>query len=221
MDITPFEQRSGTIETTSNELSSYQLERIGCELVDTHGSLFYDLNQIIEHPLFQEFSQKYFKTWESTQLIVQLCQMYIDLDKLVTETCEPKQLSPFEKICLLQECVLKQLLLKDDKNDKIIILPHTSNNKTIEIGKRIYKTQPVLKDVADIMEYEQTSEFIKKYFIRWDTSDLVVVLIRLYECFNQYTTWTPQQKFGFLHHLMSDKAKRKLLAEKISEWKKQ
>ena len=128
----------------------------------------------------------------------------------------------------MQECVLKQLVLEDDHNDKTIILPHTSTilphtstNKTIEIGKRIYKTQPVLKDVADIMEYDQTSEFIKKYFIRWDKSDLVVVLIRLYQCFNQCTTWTPQQKFGFLHHLMSDKAKRKLLAEKISKWKKQ
>lgn len=256
------EQQLEALET--HELSAYRLEQIGSKLVEKQGSLFHDLNQVIEHPLFQEFSQKYFRTWESTQLIIQLCQMYMDLDQLTSElgglssdldqqssnlnqltakfnasnstyTCsttptfthsttpthtDSKPLNPFEKICLLQECVLKQLVLGNEDSTSLVIQYKNPESKK-EVGKRIYKTQPVLKDVADIMEYEKTSEFIKKYFIRWDTSDLVVVLIRLYECFNECTTWTPEQKFGFLHHLMSDKTKRKLLAEKISEWKKQ
>jgi hypothetical protein len=248
------EQQLEALET--HELSSYRLEQIGSKLVEKQGSLFNDLNQVIEHPLFQEFSQKYFRTWESTQLIIQLCQMYMDLDQMTSEldglssdlnqqssnlnqlttkfnasnsthshsttpTCtRSKPLNPFEKICLLQECVLKQLVLGNEDSTSLVIQYKNPESK-IEVGKRIYKTQPVLKDVADIMEYETTSEFIKKYFIRWDTSDLVVVLIRLYECFNECTTWTPEQKFGFLHHLMSDKTKRKLLAEKISEWKRQ
>lgn len=221
MNIVVFDKNTEQLEPIEpHKLSSYQLEKLGSELIETQGSLFYDLNQVIEHPLFQEFSQKYFKTWESTQLITRLCQMYMDLDQLTSDHADTKKLSPFEKICLLQECVLKQLVLCEDATTSGLI-HYKSPQSKLEIGKRIYKTQPVLKDVADIMEYERTSEFIKKYFLRWDTSDLVVVFIRLYECFNECTTWTPEQKFGFLHQLMSDKTKRKLLAEKIADWKKQ
>lgn len=167
-----------------------QLAHTGKTLVQTEGSLFHDLNAIVDHPLFREFSKKYFTSWKSTQVITQLCKMYVDLDQLSVQIS-----NPYEKLTVLQEVILNNLLLED--SEKNLITQYVDPSTRTQLGQHLYKTQSVLKDVADIMEYTPTSEFVKKYFLQWDTSDLVVVLIKLYECFDRFVDWTPEQKFGF------------------------
>lgn len=217
-----------------------QLTKTGTTLIKTKGSLFHDLNAIIEHPMFRDFAHKYFTSWKSTQIVTKLCRMYADLDHL-----SPNISNPYEKIALLKDVILTNLLTDGStdgtsfdghkeltvnlvtltSNDVLVRYTQSSaklsSETRIELGQQLYQTQPVLRDVADIMEYENTGEFMKKYFLQWDTSDLVVVLIRLYECFDQFVDWTPEQKFGFLHYLMSDRNARQVLALKISDWKKQ
>jgi hypothetical protein len=218
-----------------------QLTKTGTKLIKTKGSLFHDLNAIIEHPLFLDFAHKYFTSWKSTQIVTKLCRMYADLDHL-----SPHISNPYEKIALLKDVILTNLLTDGStdgttrfdghreitgnlatltSNDVLVRYTQSSANLSsetrIELGQQLYQTQPVLRDVADIMEYENTGEFVKKYFLQWDTSDLVVVLIRLYECFDRFVDWTPEQKFGFLHYLMSDPNARQVLVSRISDWKNQ
>lgn len=198
------------------------LQRKGTQLIQSSNSLFRDMSQIIDHPMFQDFANKYFSSWKSTQLITQLCRMYADLDRLSTQIIDP-----YEKLTMLQEVIFTEWMEIDSrKADQMDVFrsspsefPLVRHNRR-SLGMELYQINPVMKDVADVMEHEYTRTFIQKYFLQWDTSDLVVVLIKLYRCFDRFPDWTTEQKMGFLHSLISDPPTRQLLVQKITEWKK-
>lgn len=188
----------------------------GKQLLQTPHSLFCDMSQIIEHPMFREFADNYFSSWKSTQLITQLCRMYSDLDQLSTHVIDP-----YEKLTMLQEVIFTEWVsIEAGKVESVPEFPLVPTTHRRSLGMELYQTHPFMKDVANVMEHEHMRAFIQKYFLQWDTSDLVVVLIKLYRCFDRFSHWTTEQKMGFLHTLISDAPTRQLLAQKISEWKK-
>jgi hypothetical protein len=189
--------------------SRQEMQTRGEKVLSRKDSLFTDLIHVVDHPLLKDFAQKYFKTWQTTCVITQLCRLYMELDQL----SQPIH-NPFEKLT-----VLKNVIWDNYVEANRLILPPPSRSSVVKEGQALYQTHPILKDVADIMEYKMTSKVIQKYFLQWDTGDLVVVLIQLYQCLDQCTDWTPVEKMGFLHYLMSDRQTRQILSTKVNEWK--
>lgn len=187
-----------------------ELEQQGRKMVEQKPSFFNDLQCIIEHPLFVDFSNKYFNTWKSIQVLTQLFHIYVQMDKIGAA-----EMHPYEKLACLKDIVVKGYVCGEYSSNQISMSSQLSLSKGIEI----YQTDELFKDVADIMEYDLTRTFIQKYFLDWDTGDLVSVLIKLYECFNECTNLGPMQKMGLLHVLISNTNTRQLLSNRISEWK--
>ena len=234
------------------------LNRIPILKIIKQKTIFSDLHQVIDDPMFSDFARSYFTTWTKTQVVTQLCQMYIDLDKFSTQINDP-----FEKIKLLQEVILKQYdnncstsAVTDGTTSAITDVTTTSatsvvtdkttsatsvvTDKTTSATSAIangtivtnahkrsdeasvqsyYASSKVLTDVANIMEYDVTRRFIEKYFLNWDVSDFVSVLINMYKSLDRYKELTQQEKFGILHNLIDDKHSRRTIAAAVSSWK--
>jgi uncharacterized protein YjaZ len=139
--------------------------------------------------------------------------MYIDLDKFSKPI-----INPFEKIKLLQEVILKQF----EKSSELSLLQidhQASRQVDHKASSQITQVSQVLMDVANIMEYNVTRQFIEKYFLNWDVSDFVTVLINMYKSLDRYGELTQIEKFSILHNLIEDKQSRRMIASAVSSWK--
>ena len=198
------------------------LPHIPVSKITKQKTIFFDLRQVVDVPMFADFASLYFTSWTKTQVVTQLCRMYIDLDKFSAQI-----LDPFEKIKLLQDVILREY----DKNSTLVF-PSASSSplgfrsvSSSPLGFRSVSSSPlhftnkVLTDVANIMEYDATREFIEKYFLNWDVGDFVTVMIRMYKSLDRYDSLTQLEKLGILHHLIDDKQSRRIIASAVSSWK--
>jgi transcription termination factor NusB len=131
-----------------------------------------------------------------SQLVTQLCRMYADLDQLSDQVIDP-----YEKLTMLQEVIFTEWMgIDSGKTDSALLSYKKFLQPNIDrrlMGIELYQKHSIIKDVANVMEHEYIRAFIQKYFLQWDTSDLVVVLIKLYRCFDRFPDWTTEQKWDF------------------------
>lgn len=229
--------RLWTATTSACLPSPSLLDQWGRQALQKPGSLFSDLSPLLDHPLFQTFSQTYFREWSSVQLIVRLCQLYQQLDAL-----SPQVVDPYEKLAVLHEFVggwwgattadpspsplsIPSSLPDPWTLDGLTSLsPYRGDSEQRARGQVLYQQQPgMLTHVVDLMEHEPTRRFLEKYFLNWDTADIVSLLIQLYHCLDQIqeaTRLTHTQKMGLLYFTLSDPATRRLFSQHINRWKK-
>jgi len=183
-------------------------------------SVFVDVETMMSHPLFREFQSRYFNDWKSIQLIVSLCRIYEQLDSITP------RITPYEKLAVLQTIVTDELIggvvckSIESVGSVEVVIPPVESKELVSTGQSLYKTNQMYGDIANVMEHELIKDFITKYFIRWNTGDIVVVLIKMYECVDSYNNFTREQKLGFLQYLLSNKVTRHQIANKIEQWKK-
>jgi hypothetical protein len=194
------------------------------------GTIFHDLHQVIDIPIFVDFVNSYFSKWSTTEVVIQLCRMYIDLDKFSSSI-----LDPFEKIEFLKDVILSKYDRLNEQNDSQVVSIKPSkclysiveNSNIMKDLEKLTETkssntnpyETIFIDVANIMEYDVTRKFIEKYFLNWDIGDFVTVLIKMYKSMDRFPNLSQMEKFGILQQLLQDQETRRIIASTVSSWK--
>ena len=194
------------------------------------GTIFFDLHQVIDVPIFVDFVNCYFSKWSTTEVVIQLCRMYIDLDKFSSTI-----LDPFEKIEFLKDVILSKYdHLHQQSNSQVVSIKPSrglysmlENSNIVQDLEKLTEIksseanpyETIFIDVANIMEYDVTRQFIEKYFLNWDIGDFVTVLIKMYKSMDRFSNLSQMEKFGMLQQLLQDQETRRIIASTVSSWK--
>lgn len=205
-------------------------EEYGQHIYQTNPN-FRELMDVMTHPMFVTFVQRHFRSWSHVQVIAYLFRLYETLDEL------DQHLNPFHKLALLEDLArtgafqhmenmpLDELERRGKELYRLNRVTHgTSEGQRsdvldIIVGEDATDAPSIFKDVTELMEHPTLREFIHKYFIRWDMSNMIVILTMIFEYFKR-TESNPWKILGRIHFLMTNRETRQSLHDCIQLYTK-
>jgi len=120
--------------------------------------------------------------------------------------------------------MIKMAHLSSQKYNSLPIV-HTSQsvNDLEQLGKQIYKENPVLKDVAMVMEHPEFKAIYDKYFSDFNSLKTFVALLKTYEIVSTHIS--PKEEINAYHRialvkkLLEEQPEvRRQIADSMASW---
>jgi len=85
-----------------------------------------------------------------------------------------------------------------------------TDDKLVEnYGKHVYKTYNSMRCLANVMEHPEFRKFVDKYLLSADVYSMILFM-KMYKKVEELYPWfSPYQKLGFIHTLITCKTTRK------------
>jgi len=87
-------------------------------------------------------------------------------------------------------------------------------------GRKLYKTNPHYRHLANVMEHPEFRSFYNKYFQDWDMARTIIMFMKIYESIEKYSKieLTPFQKIAIADEMFQNSEKRQQICNGIREW---
>lgn len=109
-----------------NQIAKYEIE--GRDIYNNNKH-YQKIANLMEHPEFRDFYNKYLKDWDTAKTIIMFMQIYEGVEKHSTT-----ELSPYQKICIVKSII-------DDSETRKKICSYMFNELSLDERHRNYNEQ--------------------------------------------------------------------------------